>query len=178
MENETRTFEPRILMPENANIPKEWCIHIDDKKTIVVVPSRSLKGGIYHVTMMHDTRELLCNCEGFKFRNHCHHTAGLIWFCYKKARSKGVQDISIASYHAFTEQELGERQLAVYRELLKGNASSKELGRALNWPSNCLTPRVKELRERGVVIEAGRQYDEKTKRWETVWMALKGWDGL
>lgn len=47
--------------------------------------------------------------------------------------------------------------------------SNQEIAEKLRWPINCVTPRVKELREKGRVREAGDKYavtGRKVKTWE------------
>lgn len=169
-----KRIERDIFMPIGANIPKEWCIHIDDVRTRIVFPSRSVPGLIYHVEMDNRTRKLTCECPGFVYHRYCSHIAGLMWCCYKKARTKGVQNTSMDSFHSFTPEELGDRQRAVYEELLKGPGSNRELSERMNWPINTITPRVNELREMGAVIDAGKQHDDVTNRDVIVWMAMPG----
>jgi hypothetical protein len=164
----------KVLLPIGANIPREWCVKLTEERMEIVVPSRSKQGQNYLVELDNHTRLLSCDCNGFKYRGYCHHTAGLIWMTYKKSRKKGVQDTSLAAYYSFTEDDLGERQLAVYNELSKCPGSNKELAMRMHWPINTITPRCKELRDMGAVIEFGKQLDPKTNRQEMVWMAIPG----
>lgn len=164
---------PMVFMPTGANIPEKWIARETDRSVTVVMPSRSVQGYVHEVCMQKDSRALSCSCPGFDFNGHCAHTAGLIWVCYKRSRKKGVQDTSIDAYHSFTADELEDRQLAVYKELLSGGpGSNNELAARLRWPINTITPRVGELREMGVVIEAGRQ-KSACNRTETIWMAIR-----
>ena len=54
---------------------------------------------------------------------------------------------------------------------MKGK-TNRELSELLRLPINCITPRVKELREKGHVIEAGSKFDNVTQRNVTVFKAV------
>ena len=64
-----------------------------------------------------------------------------------------MQQTSISAYHDIKET-LGERQIAVY-ECLKDleSANNNIIARKLKLPINRITPRVHELRERGLVVK-------------------------
>lgn len=79
---------------------------------------------------------------------------------------------SIESYRAFGPLELGKKQKAVLGFILKhGPVSNKDLAELTGWPISSITPRVKELRDEGVVIKAGERWDEITRRHEQLWKA-------
>jgi predicted ArsR family transcriptional regulator len=64
-------------------------------------------------------------------------------------------DTSTAAYDSIRDQ-LSEKQRKVRRALEKfGPMDNEAIARALEWPINTVTPRIKELRELGIVIEAG-----------------------
>lgn len=69
-----------------------------------------------------------------------------------------VRDTSLSAYKEITA-DLCDKQ----RDVISAAASferpvcNAELATKLNWPINCITPRVKELRDRGVLIEAGKK---------------------
>src|SRR5438128_919505 len=64
-------------------------------------------------------------------------------------------DTSTAAFDSIRDQ-LSEKQRKVRLILQKfGPMDNEAIARALEWPINTVTPRIKELRELGVVIEAG-----------------------
>ena len=163
-----------IIMPPHANIPYEWQIGGGNGKIAIVVPSLSLmdKTG-YAVFMDKNTRELQCECKGFQIRGDCRHVRGLVWFCAgARTRKRGVQPTSIEAFSSIREG-LGERQQLVLEALkILGHASNKQLSAAIGWPINCITPRIFELRERGLVDYHSEQIDPDTHRTEMVWRAV------
>ena len=161
-------------MPARANIPREWIRESTLNEQVIIFPSWSQWGGEYEITMDLETRELKCNCYGFKYRGKCHHVAGLIWACYKKPkRRKGVAATSIESFHSLTQDDLGSRQKIVFETLdAHPNRSNRELAELLNWPINTITPRVKELREMGAVARYGIKYDPVTNRNVMTWVTV------
>ena len=69
--------------------------------------------------------------------------------------------------------ELNERQARVYDAIIElGRASNQQLAEYLNWPINCICPRVLELRQMGVVCEAGYEKN-KAGRMVHVWRPVK-----
>ena len=51
---------------------------------------------------------------------------------------------------------LGERQKMVFGAIrFLGNPCNQDIAEFLGWPINCITGRVKELRDKYVVIDAG-----------------------
>lgn len=81
-----------------------------------------------------------------------------------------VQSTSLHAYHSEVVPTLGDRQRAVYDELEKAeNLTNSELAGRLNWPINCITPRVYELREVGVVVEDRRRPCRVTGRTAIAW---------
>ena len=72
------------------------------------------------------------------------------------------------SYKKLTD--LGKRQIEVHKAIGEmGLASNRDLSKHLDRPVNEITPRVKELREYGFVIEHGKKWDNETRRNVTVW---------
>ena len=55
------------------------------------------------------------------------------------------------------QQEVrGSCRRAVYEEIKKHKAiTAKEIAKKLGWPINTVTPRLCELRERGMIVEGG-----------------------
>jgi len=164
-----------IILPEGSNIPVKWIIHDDAVRMVVVLPSRTVPGKVYNVTIDKRTRMVSCDCPGWEYRGYCHHTSGLVWMCYKAAKTKGVQDTSLAAFHAFSAEELGEKQQAVYYEIARhGPGSNREIAERMHLPINTITPRVKELRDMGVVMDSGKKHDDVTDQEVHVWMAVPG----
>lgn len=79
----------------------------------------------------------------------------------------GVRTTSREAYHSL--DNLGERQLSVFQILKESSASNTELSRKLNLPINSITPRVKELREMGLVEDKGVKVCPYTHRKVHVW---------
>ena len=70
-----------------------------------------------------------------------------------------MQQTSLSAYYERVKPSLGERQFAVYR-LIKASErdwSNSEIGRALGWSINRVTPRVKELRDLGILTLSGKR---------------------
>jgi len=61
-----------------------------------------------------------------------------------------IQQTSLLAYESIV-LELGQRQTMVYRQLMKCPATNLELSRITGLPINSITPRVHELRKRGLV---------------------------
>jgi DNA-binding MarR family transcriptional regulator len=67
-----------------------------------------------------------------------------------------IQDTSLHAY-ALATQNLGAKQKQVLDALrFFPDATNAEIAARLGWPINRVTPRMKELREQGLVLEAGR----------------------
>jgi len=164
-----------ITLPVKANVPREWITKNNLAIINIVVPSWSKDKESHTIVMDNSTRSLSCDCLGFKYKGVCHHVRGLLWFTYKdkKAKKKGVQNTSTESYYKFSASELGKRQLQVW-ECLKvfGPMSNRELSKRVGLPINCVTGRMKELREMGAVIDNGTIFDVITNRNVLVWNAL------
>ena len=80
-----------------------------------------------------------------------------------------VQDTSLEAWMA-VEPSLGSRQQAVLDTIaLLKLATNMEISKALGWSINRVTPRVKELRDRGYVSCAGRKQCEITGREVLSW---------
>lgn len=78
--------------------------------------------------------------------------------------------ISIMAYRAFAPKDLSKRQNTVLAFLLKyGSMSNKDLAAKIGWPINTITPRVKELRDMGLVELDTIHIDHNTNRPEQVW---------
>jgi predicted transcriptional regulator len=91
----------------------------------------------------------------------------------------GVQTTSLFAYRNEILPTLGERQKAVYDELAQHqNMTNSEIAASLHSPINTITPRVYELREAGVVVEACRRECRVTGRRVIAWAAKQTALGL
>ena len=161
-----------FILPPTANIPKEWIVSQDGFTKQIVCPSWSRKGGTYLLTLDKFTRELTCECPGFKYRGECHHLKVIKFASVKVARKRkdGVTDTSVESLLSFSPDQLAEKQLPVYRFICEnGPVSIREIAEGLNWPEHCVTGRLMELREMEVVGKVGETYDEVTQRRVKLW---------
>jgi len=87
----------------------------------------------------------------------------------------GKMKVRETSLEAFEEirKNLGERQKQVYEKLKElGMATNKMLSRACYLDINSITPRVFELREKGLVTEAKVDLCPITKR-KAIWWICK-----
>jgi len=161
-----------MQMPPDANIPYEYQIGFtQDDKLAIVVPSWGQKDKLsYLVLMDRKTRELTCECEGFKRNNECHHVHGIVWWCAgRRHRKKGMQPTSLDAWNQIKDN-LGPRQKKVFDKLSEmGRGSNKQVAESLGWPINDETPRMLELRKMGLVDCAGEQFDPNTRKHEMVW---------
>lgn len=71
------------------------------------------------------------------------------------------------SYHSI--DDLGVKQKQVY-DLIRyhGEMTNKQIAKWLDWEINCVTGRVRELCDMGLVYAAGKVYDASTNRNVTV----------
>ena len=84
-----------------------------------------------------------------------------------------MQDTSLSAYGE-AKEKMGAHQSQVHYIIRqKGDISNLDIARLLNWPINSVTPRVKELRDKGLVEEAYRDIHPETGRrviyWRAVW---------
>lgn len=80
-----------------------------------------------------------------------------------------IQQTSIESYRSILP-DLNSRQQTIYRTIRKlGCCSNNDLSRILKLPINCITPRVKELRDYNLVFRKGVKTDRITNRTVIVW---------
>lgn len=67
-------------------------------------------------------------------------------------------DTSLSAYYDRVKPTLANRQKVVFDMLRsKANWTNSELAQTLEWPINTLTPRVNELRKKGLVEESGKR---------------------
>jgi len=80
--------------------------------------------------------------------------------------------IQVTSLESFMEilPELGELQGIVYNAIKTyPGLSNREIANVIGKPINCVTPRVKELRNMGLVVNIGIKFDEYTNRNVMIW---------
>jgi transcription initiation factor IIE alpha subunit len=83
-----------------------------------------------------------------------------------------IQSTSLEAYHIL-EPNLGEKQQTVYDTILRHPESSNyELSQILNWRINSITPRVKELRDKGLVLCCGHKKDVSTGMNVMIWRTI------
>lgn len=79
------------------------------------------------------------------------------------------QQTSLDAYDSI-QGTIGQMQLQVYNCIKNlGSANNHILSIKLNYPINRITPRVFELREKGLVEQDGIRTDPKTKRKSIFW---------
>jgi len=80
-----------------------------------------------------------------------------------------------ASYHDFSNEELGRKQRAVLAFIAKyGPITSRQLSEMMGWPVNRITGRVKELRQMDMVKGLDKVFDNETRREVNRWVAIGG----
>ena len=81
-----------------------------------------------------------------------------------------IQSTSILAYYSDVLPSLGKRQEIVLEEILKSeNITNTEISARLNLPINTITPRVFELREKGLVVEARKRICKITGKTAIAW---------
>jgi predicted ArsR family transcriptional regulator len=83
-----------------------------------------------------------------------------------------IQDTSLHSWYEL-QSKLGDRQKKVLDEIRKEPSTNAEIAARLEWPINCVTPRCKELREMGLVEDAGKVKCKATGRTAHLWQATQ-----
>ena len=80
-----------------------------------------------------------------------------------------IQETSLEAYEIL-QPDLGELQEEVYNAIIDNpGVSNHELAQHLGWEINRVTPRVKELRDKGIVIYSHNKQDEETNRKVMCW---------
>ncbi len=89
-----------------------------------------------------------------------------------------IQETSRQAYQSI-EAELGRRQSEVL-EVIKGQDRiyNLKISRILGLPINSITPRVKELRKKGLIEEAGRTICPETGVQVMCWSTRRGQHAL
>ena len=80
-----------------------------------------------------------------------------------------IQPTSLEAYKILIPN-LGERQQQIYDIIIKhSNVSNLDISRISILPINSITPRVKELRDKGLVILSGYKKDHITQKRMMCW---------
>lgn len=79
-----------------------------------------------------------------------------------------IQQTSLLAYNEVLG-DLGRRQKQVLEAFQIKDFTNQELSEYLKWPINTITPRVGELRIKGLVVEKERRKDKSTGRTAIVW---------
>ena len=83
-----------------------------------------------------------------------------------------IQPTSLEAYQVL-EPELGNLQRTVYQVLVfNPGMSNHDIARTLHWEINRVTPRVKELRDKGLVIQNGSKIDRLTNKRVMCWKVV------
>lgn len=79
-----------------------------------------------------------------------------------------LQQTSLLAYKSL--EKIGTKQRMCYSAIKRmGSAANYDIARELNWDINRITPRVKELREMGLVQEAYKSLHPITDRKVIYW---------
>lgn len=86
-----------------------------------------------------------------------------------------VRDTSLHTYREEVRPSLGERQTVVFGTIGSEpmGLTNSEIASRLNWPINCVTPRVFELRKLGRVVETGKRTCRVTGRTAYAWIITR-----
>ena len=80
-----------------------------------------------------------------------------------------ITSTSLDSYYKILP-DLGEKQKIVFETIkMHPNMSNHDIARFLGWEINTVTPRVKELREIGLIFCSGERLDRRTNRNVMIW---------
>lgn len=83
-----------------------------------------------------------------------------------------IQETSREAYQVL-KPELGELQETVYNTIMEHpNMSNHDIARYLHWEINRVTPRVKELRDKGLVFFSSYKEDGITNRRVMCWKTI------
>lgn len=81
-----------------------------------------------------------------------------------------ITDTSLKAYYGDVLPTLGARHELVLKVFInKGNFSNSELANFLQWPINTVTPRVNELRKKGLLRFAGKRKCKVTGKEVMTW---------
>lgn len=80
------------------------------------------------------------------------------------------QQTSLLAHRNLTKEKIGARQRQVAEALERlGTANNRMISKESNLPINVVTPRVRELREKGIVQQAYKAIDPVTKTLTIFW---------
>lgn len=80
-----------------------------------------------------------------------------------------MNEMSLEAYEKI-KSTLGEKQMIVYMAIDRyPKCSNEELRMILGWEINCITGRVKELRDLKLVCLAGKKFNERTQMNVNAW---------
>lgn len=83
-----------------------------------------------------------------------------------------IQQTSLLAFKKL--ENIGSKQRACYNVIQReGSASNYDIAKELNWEINRVTPRVKELREMGLVEEAYKAMHPITERTVIYWSVVE-----
>ena len=80
-----------------------------------------------------------------------------------------IRDTSLLAWSGIQENLGRARENVLSALRLIQPASNMELARELGWSINRVTPRIKELRDRGIVFDSGRRECDVTGRMVHAW---------
>ena len=84
-----------------------------------------------------------------------------------------IQKTSLEAYNVI-KPDLGRMQNIIYNIIkMYPNVSNLDISRFLSKPINSVTPRVKELRDRGLVVHWKYKTDRITKRKVMTWRVVE-----
>jgi len=84
-----------------------------------------------------------------------------------------IQPTSLDAYESI-KPDLGDMQQQVYMVIKHHpNCSNHDISRILGWEINRVTPRVKELRDKNIVISWSMKIDRLTKRKVMTWKVVE-----
>jgi hypothetical protein len=148
--------KPVFHLPIGANIPKVWAVHYDQDRIVVVIPSKSVTGRFYNVTMDRKTRILTCECPGFKYKGMCHHISGLIRLAYFASKAKTVPNTVLdatmfdgETFDADLDAKRLNRQLnLVFQLICDGNWHTlADISDTIGEPQASISARLRDLRK-------------------------------
>lgn len=156
----------KIIMPENANIPREWISHMDLRYTYISFPSKTTSK-VYTLRLDIRTRELSCQCKGFQFGGVCSHVKIFRWVCKKKPRRTHVVSLE-ARISLSEEQILGDSRKIIDKLKLESHTSD-ELERIFDMRHQTVSARLSELHYAGFIEASGMERPTRSGRNAIVW---------
>lgn len=84
-----------------------------------------------------------------------------------------IRQTSILSYIELSKEDLGKKQLQVYKFISSyPKCSDREIMKGTGLEINCVCGRRNELVKMGYVVDVGVKYDEQTNRLVTIWSVV------